>query len=71
MGHGYKGDTGHYHTIGENVGALRERFAFNENTGYFGVRGKSGKGNIRNIATQHRRQNPFTILLGMEELKKS
>jgi len=53
MGHGYKGDTGHYHTIGENVGALRERFAFNENTGYFGVRGKSGKGNIRNIASDN------------------
>ena len=51
MGHGYKGDTGHYHTIGENVGTLRDKFTFNESTGYFGVRGKSGQGNVRNIAS--------------------
>lgn len=49
MGTGFKGGSSHFHSIGENVPALRSRFDLNENTGYFGSPGRSSDKSIRNI----------------------
>ena len=51
MGHGFKGDTGHYHTIGENIGSLKSKYSFNEKTGYFGTVGQSKQSKVRNISS--------------------
>lgn len=53
MGFGYKGDTGHYHTLGENSASLKEAFDFNKNTGYFGKKGESSQNWIRNISSEN------------------
>ena len=52
MGFGYKGDTGHYHTLGENAASLKESYKFNPNTGYFGEPGKSSNNHVRNIESE-------------------
>lgn len=48
MGHGYKGDTGHHHSIGENMLLLKNEF--NYNNGYFGEKGQS-RAFVRNIVS--------------------
>ena len=53
MGHGFKGDTGHYHTVGENLGDVRKAYAYNDETGYFGKKGQSSNNSIRNIASDN------------------
>lgn len=52
MGFGYKGDTGHYHTLGENAASLKESYKFNPNSGYFGEPGKSSNNHVRNIESE-------------------
>jgi len=47
MGHGYKGDTGHHHSITENLGSLQSEYKYNN--GYFGDPGQ-GRSFVRNIA---------------------
>ena len=47
MGLGYKGDTGHHHTIGENVPALTTDYPLTN--GYFGSKGDSQDNIIRHI----------------------
>ena len=55
MGHGYKGDTGHYHTISENIPSVTSKFKYSNASGYFGDKarasnGKPGKNNkVREI----------------------
>ena len=51
MGFGYKGDTGHHHTLGENAASLKSSFKFNPKSGYFGDKGKSKDNAKRNIAS--------------------
>ena len=46
MGHGYKGDTGHHHSITENLPSLTSKY--NYHNGYFGDKGTSS-GLVRNI----------------------
>jgi hypothetical protein len=48
MGHGYKGDTGHHHSISENLGALKAYYSYSK--GYFGVKG-DGRTFVRNISS--------------------
>ena len=48
MGHGYKGDTGHHHSITENLGALTDKYDYHD--GYFGTHGQ-GRSFVRNIAS--------------------
>ncbi len=38
MGRGFKGDTGHHHTISENLPSLTSHFSFHN--GYFGEKGE-------------------------------
>lgn len=47
MGHGYKGNTGHYHSILENLSVLISQFKYCN--GYFGERGQ-GRTFVRNIS---------------------
>ena len=44
MGHGYKGDTGHYHSISENLENVKSSFKYNEKSGYFGEKARSSSG---------------------------
>lgn len=37
MGHGYKGDTGHHHSIRENLPSLTSSYDYHN--GYFGEKG--------------------------------
>jgi hypothetical protein len=53
MGFGYKGDTGHYHTLGENAASLKKSFKFNPNSGYFGDKGDSPRSSVRHIASKN------------------
>ena len=53
MGHGYKGDTGHRHTIGENMASVTAKFKYNEITGYFGDKGQSSQSKVRNIVSDN------------------
>ena len=46
MGLGYKGDTGHHHSITENLSSLRADYKYNN--GYFGNPGH-GRGYVREI----------------------
>lgn len=46
MGHGYKGDTGHHHTITENLDSLTSKYDYIN--GYFGEQGR-GRSFVRNI----------------------
>ena len=46
MGHGYKGDTGHHHSITENLPSLTSSFKYHN--GYFGDRGQ-GRNFVRSI----------------------
>lgn len=46
MGHGYKGNTGHYHSITENLPALTSQYKYSN--GYFGEKG-IGRSFVRNI----------------------
>ncbi len=48
MGHGYKGDTGHHHSITENIPLLTANYKFHD--GYFGDRGESSA-RVRNITS--------------------
>lgn len=47
MGHGYKGDTGHHHSISENIAATASKFPYHN--GYFGVKSPDSKERNRNI----------------------
>ena len=47
MGHGYKGNTGHYHSISENLDILKSNYLYNN--GYFGEKGQ-GRSFVRNMA---------------------
>lgn len=47
MGHGYKGDTGHYHSITENIPRLKASYEYRD--GYFAPRGK-GRNYVRNLS---------------------
>ncbi len=48
MGTGYKGNADHYHSISENLPAMKEKYSYKD--GYFGEKGKSKKNNkVRNI----------------------
>ena len=49
MGLGYKGDTGHHHSLRENLELLTASYPLRN--GYFGVRGASGDTSIRHIAS--------------------
>ena len=51
MGHGFKGDTGHHHTIGENLSNARSAYTYNDATGYFGNKGQSHSTSVRNIVS--------------------
>ena len=53
MGHGYKGDTGHQHTIGENLDSVANKFKYNKSTGYFGDKGQSSQNKVRNIVSDN------------------
>lgn len=46
MGHGYKGDTRHHHSITENLQSLKDEYKYQN--GYFGDHGK-GRNFVRNI----------------------
>jgi hypothetical protein len=46
MGRGYKGDTGHHHSIVENLSSLVAEYDYNN--GYFGTKGE-GRDFVRNI----------------------
>lgn len=46
MGHGYKGDTGHHHSITENLSSLKSDYKYQN--GYFGDPGQ-GRSFVRNI----------------------
>ena len=46
MGHGYKGDTGHHHSIMENLPSLKSEYKYHN--GYFGDPGQ-GRDFVRNI----------------------
>ena len=46
MGHGFKGDTGHHHSIRENLSSLKNEYEFKD--GYFGEQGE-GRSFVRNI----------------------
>jgi hypothetical protein len=46
MGHGYKGDTGHHHSIIENLSSLTSSYDYHN--GYFGKKGQ-GRDYVRNI----------------------
>ena len=46
MGHGYKGDTGHHHSITENLPSLKSEYKYQN--GYFGDPGQ-GRDFVRNI----------------------
>ena len=48
MGHGYKGDTGHHHSITENLPSLTKKYDYRN--GYFGEKGK-GTNYTRNITS--------------------
>lgn len=48
MGRGYKNDTGHHHSIKENLPSLTSRFDYNN--GYFGEKGY-GRTFVRNISS--------------------
>lgn len=50
MGHGYKGDTGHHHSITENLPSLTSNYGYHN--GYFGVKGQ-GTNYVRNIASDN------------------
>ena len=51
MGHGYKGDTGHHHTIAENItDSVKSDYGFKD--GYFGVPGQ-GRDFVRNIVSDN------------------
>ena len=52
MGLGFKGNTGRFHSIGENASGLKKHFEFNSRTGYFGERGDSGRSSVRIIRSQ-------------------
>ena len=47
MGLGYKGDTGHQHSIGENIPDVSKDYPVNN--GYFGTKGDSSDNSIRHI----------------------
>ena len=47
MGHGYKDDTGHHHSIGENIATAAARFPYSN--GYFGKDSPDSKKRNRNI----------------------
>lgn len=47
MGLGFKGDTGHHHSISENLDTLKNDYGFHN--GYFGEKGKSTHDSTRNI----------------------
>ncbi len=46
MGHGYKGDTGHHHSITENLPSLKQSYDYHN--GYFGEKSQ-GSARVRNI----------------------
>ena len=46
MGHGYKGDTGHHHSLSENLPSLMKKYKYAN--GYFGEHGQ-GRDFVRNI----------------------
>lgn len=46
MGTGFKGGAASYHSISQNVGALKETYSFRD--GYFGIKGQ-GRSFVRNI----------------------
>ena len=48
MGHGYKGDTGHHHSITENLPSLISSYSYHN--GYFGKKGQ-GRDFVRNISS--------------------
>ena len=48
MGHGYKGDTGHHHSISENLPSLTSSYPYHN--GYFGKHIK-GREFVRNITS--------------------
>jgi hypothetical protein len=48
MGHGYKGDTGHHHSLMENIGRLKSDYTLRN--GYFGEKGQ-GRDFVRNITS--------------------
>ncbi len=48
MGHGYKGDAGHHHSITENLPTLSASYKYNN--GYFGEKGQ-GRNFVRNIVS--------------------
>ena len=50
MGHGYKGDTGHHHSISENLPSLQSKYNYND--GYFGVPGH-GRDYVRNFISEN------------------
>ena len=56
MGFGYKGDTGHHHTLGENAASLKKSFGFNPSSGYFGKPGKS------NDKSKRKKENQRAII---------
>lgn len=47
MGLGYKGDTGHHHSIGENISDLSKDYPIKN--GYFGTAGETSDSHIRHI----------------------
>ena len=51
MGLGYKGDTGHQHSIGENVLDVSKDYPVNN--GYFGIQGNSSDKHIRHIKSDN------------------
>ncbi len=51
MGLGFKGDTGHHHTIAENINSLKSNYGFNN--GYFGEQGQSRHISTRNIKSDN------------------
>ena len=55
MGLGFKGDTGHHHSISENIDSLKNDYGFNN--GYFGCPSNTNKNrNKRNISSDDPQQ---------------
>lgn len=51
MGHGYKGNTSHYHSISENIQTVAANYEYRN--GYFGEPSPDGKSRNRNIASDN------------------
>lgn len=51
MGLSYKGGASHFHSLSENLDALKDNYPYNKDNGYFGNKGQSNDNHVRNISS--------------------